>query len=81
MINNLEEIKEHLASGGVVFVFPEGTRSRDGNLAPFQQGRVYYCPLLQCSAETYFYQRNKQAYSSRDITFLTLAILMKFNWN
>ena len=38
MINNLEDIKEHLAEGGVLFVFPEGTRSRDGNLASFNKG-------------------------------------------
>jgi len=38
MINDLEKIKEHLASGGVLFVFPEGTRSRDGNLLPFNKG-------------------------------------------
>lgn len=38
MINNLESIKEHLATGGNLFVFPEGTRSRDGKLAPFNKG-------------------------------------------
>ena len=38
MIGNLEAIKEHLAAGGNLFVFPEGTRSRDGRLAPFNKG-------------------------------------------
>jgi 1-acyl-sn-glycerol-3-phosphate acyltransferase len=38
MINNLENIKEHLAAGGNLFVFPEGTRSRDGKLASFNKG-------------------------------------------
>ena len=38
MINNLESIKEHLAAGGNLFVFPEGTRSRNGKLMPFNKG-------------------------------------------
>jgi 1-acyl-sn-glycerol-3-phosphate acyltransferase len=38
MINNLEDIKSHLAAGGNLFVFPEGTRSRTGRLAPFNRG-------------------------------------------
>jgi 1-acyl-sn-glycerol-3-phosphate acyltransferase len=38
MVENLESIKEHLAAGGNFFVFPEGTRSRDGKLTPFHKG-------------------------------------------
>ena len=38
MVESLENIKEHLAAGGNFFVFPEGTRSRDGRLAPFNKG-------------------------------------------
>jgi 1-acyl-sn-glycerol-3-phosphate acyltransferase len=38
MVENLENIKEHLAAGGNFFVFPEGTRSRDGRLAAFNKG-------------------------------------------
>jgi 1-acyl-sn-glycerol-3-phosphate acyltransferase len=38
MINHLENIKRHLAAGGNLFVFPEGTRSRNGRLAPFNKG-------------------------------------------
>ncbi|MEQ8161314.1 MAG: lysophospholipid acyltransferase family protein, partial [Smithellaceae bacterium] len=30
MVKNLESIKKHLEAGGNLFVFPEGTRSRDG---------------------------------------------------
>ncbi|MHB8136892.1 MAG: lysophospholipid acyltransferase family protein [Smithellaceae bacterium] len=38
MINNLEGIKAHLAAGGNLFLFPEGTRSRNGRLGPFNKG-------------------------------------------
>lgn len=38
MVKNLESIKKYLSDGGNLFVFPEGTRSRDGKLAPFNKG-------------------------------------------
>jgi len=38
MITHLEGIKRHLAAGGNLFVFPEGTRSRNGKLLPFNKG-------------------------------------------
>jgi len=38
MLENMENIKANLAAGGNFFVFPEGTRSRDGRLAAFNRG-------------------------------------------
>lgn len=35
---SLENLDEFFREGGVLFVFPEGTRSRDGNLSPFNAG-------------------------------------------
>jgi 1-acyl-sn-glycerol-3-phosphate acyltransferase len=52
MIRNYENIKEYLASGANVFIFPEGTRSRTGLLGPFNKGAfsiAHYCRApIQC---------------------------------
>jgi 1-acyl-sn-glycerol-3-phosphate acyltransferase len=52
MIRNCENIKAYLASGGNVFIFPEGTRSRTGRLGPFNKGAftiARYCRApIQC---------------------------------
>jgi 1-acyl-sn-glycerol-3-phosphate acyltransferase len=38
MIEQIEGMGPYLASGGNLFVFPEGSRSRDGQVAPFNKG-------------------------------------------
>jgi 1-acyl-sn-glycerol-3-phosphate acyltransferase len=52
VIKNIEGIREYLASGGNVFIFPEGTRSRTGRLGPFNRGAfsiARYCRApIQC---------------------------------
>ena len=52
MISNVENIREYLASGGNIFIFPEGTRSRTGRLGPFNKGAfsiARYCRApIQC---------------------------------
>ncbi len=38
MIKQIEDMQGYLSSGGVLFVFPEGTRSRNGKIGQFNEG-------------------------------------------
>ncbi|MCJ7771773.1 MAG: 1-acyl-sn-glycerol-3-phosphate acyltransferase [Desulfobacterales bacterium] len=38
LIDRMDTMKDFLASGGNLFIFPEGTRSRDGSLGEFSKG-------------------------------------------
>jgi len=38
LINRMDTMKDFLANGGNLFIFPEGTRSRDGSLGEFSKG-------------------------------------------
>ncbi|MFH1078739.1 MAG: lysophospholipid acyltransferase family protein [Pseudomonadota bacterium] len=38
MLNQVKSMTDYLANGGNLFIFPEGTRSRDGRMGPFDKG-------------------------------------------
>ena len=54
MIAQMETMPAYLASGGNLFVFPEGTRSRDGKLGTFNNGAFKIARM--CKAPIYVLQ-------------------------
>jgi 1-acyl-sn-glycerol-3-phosphate acyltransferase len=54
MIEQVEQMEKYLAGGGNLFVFPEGTRSRDGKTGPLNRGALKIARL--CRAPIYVLQ-------------------------
>jgi 1-acyl-sn-glycerol-3-phosphate acyltransferase len=38
VVKRMDNMGDYLSSGGILFIFPEGTRSRDGSLGAFRTG-------------------------------------------
>jgi len=82
MIKNLESIKEHLAQGGNLFVFPEGTRSRDGKLKPFNKGVfsiARYCEaplaLILIKDTNKLFRPGSFSFNTRDFNEITVELI------
>lgn len=82
MIGNLDAIKAHLAAGGNLFVFPEGTRSRDGKLAPFNRGVfsiARYCradlKLVFISNTDKLFRPGTFSFNTREPNVITLKLI------
>ena len=54
MLRHIEAMEDYLASGGNFFVFPEGTRSRDGTLGRLNKGAFKIARLCKTSIKVLF---------------------------
>ncbi len=73
MINNLESIKEHLTAGGNLFVFPEGTRSRNGKLASFNKGVFSIARYCDAPLKLIFIKNTNELFRPGFFSFNTRA--------
>jgi len=50
MVDQIKKMREYLAAGGNLFIFPEGHRSRDGRIGPFDQGAFKIARLCRAAS-------------------------------
>jgi 1-acyl-sn-glycerol-3-phosphate acyltransferase len=50
MVDQIKKMREYLARGGNLFIFPEGHRSRDGRMGPFDQGAFKIARLCHAAS-------------------------------
>jgi 1-acyl-sn-glycerol-3-phosphate acyltransferase len=82
MIEQVEKMGEFLSLGGNLFVFPEGTRNRDGKIGPLHKGvfkiaRMQRCPiyvLSLCNTDSLF-TPGKFLFNTRQRKSISMTIL------
>lgn len=82
MISQMETMSEYLKDGGNLFIFPEGTRSRDGSLGQLNKGamkiaRLCEAPLyvLQVHNTDKLFTPGKFLFTTRRVNIISLQIL------
>jgi 1-acyl-sn-glycerol-3-phosphate acyltransferase len=81
MLQQVEKMQEYLASGGNFFVFPEGTRSRDGNIGKFEKGLFKIAGRFHVPIKVFFIQNSNRLFCPGKFLFNTCTeniIKLKF---
>jgi len=71
MIQRIESMKDYLASGGNLFVFPEGTRSRDGVVGRLNKGTFKIARLCRSPIKVLFVHNTDKLFSPGKFLFNT----------
>ena len=73
MIHQIEKMKDYLSAGGNLFVFPEGTRSRNGRIGPFDRGAFRIARLCHAPIKVVLIRNTHQLYPPGSFSFNTCA--------
>jgi 1-acyl-sn-glycerol-3-phosphate acyltransferase len=73
LLHRVDGAAELLAQGGILFVFPEGTRSRDGQVGAFKTGAFKLARLLDVAIQPVLIRNTGQVYVPDRFLFRTCA--------
>ncbi len=82
MVDQIKKMREYLAAGGNLFIFPEGHRSRDGRIGTFDQGAFKIARLCRAASLKVVLIRNTDQlfppgrflFNSRDETVIEVEV-------
>lgn len=71
MLERFENLKNYLSSGGNLFIFPEGTRSRDGKIGRLNKGAFTIAKRYQVPMEVLLITNTNQVFKPGKFLFNT----------
>jgi 1-acyl-sn-glycerol-3-phosphate acyltransferase len=69
MVKQIKNLTDYLAGGGNLFIFPEGTRSRNGLLGPFEKGAFRIAKLCGAPIKVVIIRNTNKLYPPGSIIF------------
>ena len=71
MVDQVKTMKAYLAAGGNLFIFPEGTRSRNGRIGPFDKGAFKIARLCDAPIKVAFIRNTHKLFPPGKFLFNT----------
>lgn len=71
MMSQIKNMRDYLAKGGNLFIFPEGTRSRDGRIGPFDKGAFRIARLCRAPITVVAIRNTDKLYPPDGLLFNT----------